>query len=61
MPQSTAAISSVASRTSTPQAEAYRQGNRRGEHTRNYQACENCQKRKVKCNLGPVDNPGIPF
>ena len=26
-------------------------------HRRNYQACEPCRERKVKCDLGDVDNP----
>ncbi|PSK42965.1 hypothetical protein B9Z65_6919 [Elsinoe australis] len=29
-------------------------------HTRTYQACIPCRKRKVRCNLGPVDNPHDP-
>lgn len=31
-----------------------------GQHTRNYQACIPCRRRKVKCDLGPVDNPNNP-
>ncbi len=27
---------------------------------RNYQACLNCRRHKVKCNLGNVDNPSAP-
>ncbi|KAK5078339.1 zinc finger transcriptional activator [Lithohypha guttulata] len=27
------------------------------KHRRNYQACEPCRERKIKCDLGPVDNP----
>lgn len=27
------------------------------KHRRNYQACEPCRERKVKCDLGDVDNP----
>ncbi|GAB7339211.1 hypothetical protein MBLNU457_5870t1 [Dothideomycetes sp. NU457] len=29
-------------------------------HTRTYQACIPCRKRKVRCDLGPVDNPHEP-
>ena len=31
-----------------------------GQHTRNYQACVACRNRKVKCDLGPVDDPRDP-
>ena len=27
------------------------------KYKRNYRACLNCRLRKVKCDLGPVDNP----
>lgn len=30
------------------------------KHRRNYQACEGCRQRKVKCDLGPVDAPHPP-
>lgn len=30
------------------------------KHRRNYQACEQCRQRKVKCDLGDVDNPHDP-
>lgn len=26
-------------------------------HTRTYQACDECRRRKIKCDMGPVDNP----
>jgi len=29
-------------------------------HSRTYQACIPCRKRKVRCDLGPVDNPHEP-
>ncbi|TKA65796.1 hypothetical protein B0A49_11613 [Cryomyces minteri] len=29
-------------------------------HTRTYQACIPCRQRKVRCDLGPVDNPHEP-
>ncbi|QDS77124.1 hypothetical protein FKW77_001043 [Venturia effusa] len=29
-------------------------------HTRTYQACGPCRERKVKCEMGPVDNPHDP-
>ena len=29
-------------------------------HTRTYQACEECRRRKIKCDMGPVDNPHSP-
>ena len=29
-------------------------------HTRTYQACIPCRRRKVRCDLGPVDNPHDP-
>ena len=29
-------------------------------HSRNYQACIPCRRRKVKCDLGPVDDPQDP-
>lgn len=31
-----------------------------GKHRRNYQACDRCRSRKVKCDLGPVDAPHPP-
>lgn len=31
-----------------------------GTHTRTYQACIPCRRRKVRCDLGPVDNPHDP-
>lgn len=31
-----------------------------GQHTRTYQACIPCRRRKVRCDLGPVDNPHDP-
>lgn len=31
-----------------------------GRHRRNYQACDRCRGRKVKCDLGPVDAPHAP-
>ncbi|EOD44338.1 putative fungal zn binuclear cluster domain containing protein [Neofusicoccum parvum UCRNP2] len=31
-----------------------------GSHTRTYQACIPCRRRKVRCDLGPVDNPHDP-
>ncbi|KAK4691021.1 hypothetical protein P7C71_g5895, partial [Lecanoromycetidae sp. Uapishka_2] len=30
------------------------------QHKRTYQACIPCRKRKVRCDLGPVDNPHEP-
>ena len=30
------------------------------QHKRVYQACIPCRRRKVKCDLGSVDNPGDP-
>ncbi|KAF2138862.1 uncharacterized protein K452DRAFT_300917 [Aplosporella prunicola CBS 121167] len=30
------------------------------QHTRTYQACIPCRRRKVRCDLGPVDNPHEP-
>lgn len=30
---------------------------KKSKHRRNYQACEPCRERKVKCDLGDVDNP----
>ncbi|RAL14573.1 Zn(II)2Cys6 transcription factor domain-containing protein [Aspergillus homomorphus CBS 101889] len=30
------------------------------QHRRGYQACDPCRKRKVKCDLGSVDNPRPP-
>ncbi|KAF2157237.1 hypothetical protein K461DRAFT_325727 [Myriangium duriaei CBS 260.36] len=35
-------------------------GAQQAAHTRTYQACIPCRKRKVRCNLGPVDNPHDP-
>lgn len=29
-------------------------------HTRTYQACDECRRRKIKCDMGPVDNPHGP-
>jgi hypothetical protein len=29
-------------------------------HTRTYQACDECRRRKIKCDMGPVDNPHAP-
>ncbi|KAF1846933.1 uncharacterized protein K460DRAFT_50530 [Cucurbitaria berberidis CBS 394.84] len=31
-----------------------------GQHTRTYQACIPCRRRKVRCDLGPVDHPHEP-
>lgn len=42
---------------STPDASEKKGG---GKHRRNYQACEPCRERKVKCDLGNVDNPLPP-
>ncbi|KAG9201264.1 hypothetical protein G6514_005812 [Epicoccum nigrum] len=37
------------------------QGQGQGQsHTRTYQACIPCRRRKVRCDLGPVDNPHDP-
>ncbi|KAG9540626.1 hypothetical protein KCU79_g18988, partial [Aureobasidium melanogenum] len=30
------------------------------KHSRTYQACIPCRRRKVRCDLGPVDNPHDP-
>jgi Fungal Zn(2)-Cys(6) binuclear cluster domain len=35
-------------------------GDKGARHRRNYQACDRCRSRKVKCDLGPVDNPHPP-
>ncbi|OJD29400.1 fungal zn binuclear cluster domain containing protein [Diplodia corticola] len=35
-------------------------GSQQGQHTRTYQACIPCRRRKVRCDLGPVDNPHDP-
>ncbi|KAF2396836.1 hypothetical protein EJ06DRAFT_515702 [Trichodelitschia bisporula] len=38
-------------------------GDKKGDlksHTRTYQACNRCRLRKVKCDLGPVDDPHPP-
>jgi hypothetical protein len=29
-------------------------------HTRSFQACNECRRRHIKCDLGPVDNPRAP-
>lgn len=34
--------------------------NAQAQHTRTYQACIPCRRRKVRCDLGPVDNPHDP-
>jgi hypothetical protein len=38
---------------------AARSGNQ-AQHTRTYQACIPCRRRKVRCDLGPVDHPHDP-
>jgi len=47
-------ISGSASNASPPPRPAGQQ------HTRTYQACIPCRRRKVRCDLGPVDNPHDP-
>lgn len=36
------------------------QNSQQPQHKRVYQACIPCRRRKVKCDLGSVDNPGDP-
>lgn len=36
------------------------QSQSQSQHTRTYQACIPCRRRKVRCDLGPVDNPHDP-
>ena len=36
------------------------QQSQQAQHKRVYQACIPCRRRKVKCDLGSVDNPGDP-
>ncbi|PYH43777.1 Zn(II)2Cys6 transcription factor domain-containing protein [Aspergillus saccharolyticus JOP 1030-1] len=36
------------------------QSQSQSQHRRGYQACDPCRKRKVKCDLGSVDNPRPP-
>ncbi|KAK0646690.1 hypothetical protein B0T16DRAFT_414070 [Cercophora newfieldiana] len=43
--------------TSTPTAGA---GNQQSQHKRVYQACIPCRRRKVRCDLGSVDDPHDP-
>ncbi|KAH5423587.1 hypothetical protein HBI23_198410 [Parastagonospora nodorum] len=35
-------------------------GGAQSQHTRTYQACIPCRRRKVRCDLGPVDHPHDP-
>lgn len=37
-----------------------RSAGQQSSHTRTYQACIPCRRRKVRCDLGPVDNPHDP-
>ncbi|KAJ5120347.1 uncharacterized protein N7515_009735 [Penicillium bovifimosum] len=39
---------------------AYSKAESDAHHRRGYQACDPCRKRKVKCDLGSVDNPRPP-
>ncbi|KAF2873515.1 hypothetical protein BDV95DRAFT_627423 [Massariosphaeria phaeospora] len=50
-------FSGSASNASPP---ALRLGGANALHTRTYQACIPCRRRKVRCDLGPVDNPHDP-
>lgn len=43
-----------------PSAADIAEAKKAGKHRRNYQACEPCRERKVKCDLGNVDNPLPP-
>ncbi|RAH65768.1 Zn(II)2Cys6 transcription factor domain-containing protein [Aspergillus aculeatinus CBS 121060] len=43
----------------SPQSQAQSQS-QSSQHRRGYQACDPCRKRKVKCDLGSVDNPRPP-
>ncbi|EMD87714.1 hypothetical protein COCHEDRAFT_1143170 [Bipolaris maydis C5] len=49
-------MSTAASNTSPPA----RSHTATAQHTRTYQACIPCRRRKVRCDLGPVDNPHDP-
>ncbi|XHG04565.1 hypothetical protein AWENTII_007825 [Aspergillus wentii] len=40
--------------------EAQKSPSPQAHHRRGYQACDPCRKRKVKCDLGSVDNPRPP-
>ncbi|KAF2011231.1 hypothetical protein BU24DRAFT_426314 [Aaosphaeria arxii CBS 175.79] len=44
----------------SPQSSRPPQQGQQGQHTRTYQACIPCRRRKVRCDLGPVDNPHDP-
>lgn len=41
----------------SPEPSSQQQSQSQGKYRRNYRACLNCRLRKVKCDLGPVDNP----
>ncbi|PWY66071.1 hypothetical protein BO70DRAFT_174630 [Aspergillus heteromorphus CBS 117.55] len=44
----------------SPSPPASQLGQQNPQHRRGYQACDPCRKRKVKCDLGSVDNPRPP-
>lgn len=44
----------------TSQTPSQQQQQAAQQHTRTYQACIPCRRRKVRCDLGPVDNPHDP-
>ncbi|WEW61126.1 zinc finger transcriptional activator [Emydomyces testavorans] len=45
---------------SNPPYSPHRSPSPPSQHRRGYQACDPCRKRKVKCDLGSVDNPRPP-
>ncbi|EEP80094.1 conserved hypothetical protein [Uncinocarpus reesii 1704] len=46
--------------TANPSFSPHRSPSPPPQHRRGYQACDPCRKRKVKCDLGSVDNPRPP-
>lgn len=56
----TAAIPASNGSASGQEQQQQQQSQQSPQHKRVYQACIPCRRRKVKCDLGSVDNPGDP-
>jgi hypothetical protein len=59
VPQISMSMSTASGSVSNASPPAARSGNQ-AQHTRTYQACIPCRRRKVRCDLGPVDHPHDP-
>ncbi|KAF2490017.1 hypothetical protein BU16DRAFT_586140 [Lophium mytilinum] len=52
-------MSTISANSASPSSKGGLQ-NQNQNHTRTYQACIPCRRRKVRCDMGPVDNPHDP-